>query len=150
MKGYKTYLASGGLALLAILHAILSDPSVANWMAAGKELLIAAAIAALRSAVGSQWSGLLNLVRELLERFSTTSPGLPVPTSIRFPLHSLPTSSSVGISTSNSRSGRLGRPTEPGGNRPAAGEVKNTFLRHDAVECPRPAARNGSTGNSST
>ena len=46
MKGYKTYLASGGLALLAILHAILSDPSVANWLAAGRELLIAAAIAA--------------------------------------------------------------------------------------------------------
>ena len=46
MKGYKTYLASGGLALLAILHAILSDSSVANWLAAGRELLIAAAIAA--------------------------------------------------------------------------------------------------------
>lgn len=85
LNGYKTYAASGGLALLAILQAILADPSVANWLAAGRELLIAAAIAALRSAVGSQWSGMLNLVRELLEKVLDNKPGPAGPDFNPFP-----------------------------------------------------------------
>ena len=66
MKGYRTYVASGGIAILAILHAIITDPVVLKWLMSGETLLIAAAFTYLRAALGSQWSGLLDLVRELL------------------------------------------------------------------------------------
>lgn len=75
LNGYKTYASAAGLALLAILQAVISDPSVTTWLDSGKTILIAAAIAALRSALSSsplakfltdlpEWLKLLNLAQQ--------------------------------------------------------------------------------------
>lgn len=81
MKGYRTYVASGGIAILAILHAIITDPVVLKWLMSGETLLIAAAFTYLRAALGSQWSGLLDLVRELLTKAlaNNSTPQPPAP-----------------------------------------------------------------------
>lgn len=76
MQGYRTYLASSGIALLAILNAIITDPIVLQWLRSGETLLIALAFTYLRAALGSQWVGLLDLVRELLQK---ALDGKPVP-----------------------------------------------------------------------
>jgi len=78
-KGYKTYLASGGFALLAIWQALLADPAVVNWLAAGKDVLLAAAIAALRVALkNGNLDGLANLFTALMQLIREAKPQ-PVP-----------------------------------------------------------------------
>ena len=79
-SGYKTYAASAGLALLAILQAILSEPSVANWLSSGKDVLLAAAIAALRIALkNGNLDGLADLFAALMELIRQAKTPQPVP-----------------------------------------------------------------------
>lgn len=82
-SGYKTYAASAGLALLAILQAIISEPSVANWIANGKDVLLAAAIIALRIALKNGnldgLAGLLSSIMDLIRQAKIPQPVPPAP-----------------------------------------------------------------------
>lgn len=82
-SGYKTYAASAGLALLAILQAIISEPSVANWIANGKDVLLAAAIIALRIALKNGnldgLAGLLSSIMDLIRQAKLPQPVPPAP-----------------------------------------------------------------------
>lgn len=79
MKGYRTYAASAGLALLAILHTLTEDPVIKEWILRGGMLALAAAFTFLRSAMGSQWTGLLETLRQLAEKELRDKFSPPIP-----------------------------------------------------------------------
>lgn len=79
MKGYRTYAASAWLALLAILHTLTDDPVIKEWILRGGMLALAAAFTFLRSAMGSQWTGLLETLRQLAEKELRDKFSPPIP-----------------------------------------------------------------------
>jgi len=82
-KGYRTYAAAGSGTLLAILAGILSqvlsDKNVIEWMRSGESILIFAAIAALRAAIGPNWSQVLAVI-DYLRQLQNIIPPTPGPT----------------------------------------------------------------------